>query len=267
MSKSIPLYQVDAFTDQAFRGNPAAVCPLDGPENEDWMQAVAMEMNLSETAFLYPEDNGYRLRWFTPATEVRLCGHATLASAHILWTSGRVESSRGIDFNTLSGPLSVERDGAFMEMDFPADPPTLAEPSEGLLEALGASQPIEVLRGRSDLLVRFESASELRELRPDFRRLGEVSGVRGVIATATSDSDDFDFMSRFFGPAVGVDEDPVTGSAHCLLGPYWASQLGRDELRAYQASARGGELRLRLCGDRIRIGGRAVTVAEGVLHV
>ena len=267
MPQPIPLYQVDAFTDRPFQGNPAAVCVLDSPADEGWMQAVAREMNLSETAFVSPEDGHYRLRWFTPATEVRLCGHATLASAHTLWTIGRVPAEQPIGFHTLSGVLAVERHGAFLDMNFPADTPVAAEAPEGVMEALGISQAVEVLRGRSDLIVRLASAAELRNLRPDFRLLGEISGIRGVIATAASDSDDFDFMSRFFGPAVGVDEDPVTGSAHCLLGPYWSARLGRDELRAYQASARGGALRLRLRGERIHIGGQAVTVSEGVLHV
>ncbi len=267
MPQSIPLYQVDAFTDRPFRGNPAAVCILEKPADESWMQSVAMEMNLSETAFVWSETGRYRLRWFTPATEVRLCGHATLASAHALWTTGRVAEDQRIEFNTLSGVLTVERHAVSMEMDFPADTPTPTEAPQGLLEALGISQAVEVLRGRSDLIVRLASASELRNLRPDFLLLGRIPDVRGVIATAVSDSDDFDFMSRFFGPAVGVDEDPVTGSAHCLLGPYWSAQLGRDELRAYQASARGGALRLRMRGERIHIGGQAVTVSEGSLHV
>lgn len=266
MPQQVPLYQVDAFTDRPFRGNPAAVCVLDRPAGADWMQSVATEMNLSETAFVCPEVDGYRLRWFTPATEVRLCGHATLASAHTLWTTGRVERGRRIEFHTLSGLLTVERHGTRMEMDFPADTPSRADAPEKLLEALGIVQPLDVLRGKSDLIVRLESSSELRGLRPDFRLLGGIPGIRGVIATATSDREDFDFMSRFFAPAVGVDEDPVTGSAHCLLGPYWSSQLDREELRAYQASARGGALDLRLRGDRIHIGGQAVTVAEGVLH-
>lgn len=266
MPQQVPLYQVDAFTDRPFRGNPAAVCILEQAADADWMQSIAMETNLSETAFVHPEGNGYRLRWFTPAAEVRLCGHATLASAHALWTSGRVELDRTIEFTTLSGVLTVERHPTHMEMDFPADTPNPTEAPAGLLDALGVSQPLEVLRGDADLIVSLASASELRALRPDFRLLGEIPGIRGVIATAASDNDDFDFLSRFFAPAVGVDEDPVTGSAHCLLGPYWAARLGRDDLSAYQDSARGGMLRLRLRGERIRIGGQAVTVAEGVLH-
>lgn len=267
MPRPIPLYQVDAFTDSPFRGNPAAVCLLDEATDAGWMQSVAAEMNLSETAFVCPEAGAYGLRWFTPAAEVRLCGHATLASAHVLWTTGRVEQERRIEFKTLSGLLVVERYEAHMEMDFPTDAAHPCEAPDGLLEALGISQPLEVLRGRSDLIVRLPSAGELRDLHPDFRLLRGVPGIRAVIVTAASDSGDYDFMSRFFAPAVGVDEDPVTGSAHCLSGPYWSAQLGREELRAYQASTRGGALYLRVCGERIRIGGQAVTVSEGVLHV
>ena len=267
MPQPVPLYQVDAFTDRPFRGNPAAVCVLDHPADESWMQSVAMEMNLSETAFVCPEDRRYRLRWFTPATEVRLCGHATLASAHILWTTGRVPAGERIEFNTLSGVLTVERHGTSITLDFPADTATAIDAPEKLFEALGIPKPVAVLRGRTDIIVRLASATELRLLQPDFRLLGRVPDIRGVIVTAASDSDDFDFMSRFFAPAVGVDEDPVTGSAHCLLGPYWSAQLGREELRAYQASARGGALRLRMRGERIHIGGEAVTVSEGILHV
>lgn len=268
MPKSVPFYQVDAFTDAPFAGNPAAVCILERPASESWMQSVAMEMNLSETAFVCPENGAYRLRWFTPAAEVELCGHATLATAHVLWTTARLADGQRCEFNTLSGLLTVERRGnGAMELNFPADTPVAAETPAGLLDALGTAQPVEVLRGRTDLIVRLASAAELRGLRPDFRLLGGIPGIRGVIATAASDSDEFDFMSRFFGPAVGVDEDPVTGSAHCLLGPYWSARLGLDELRAYQASKRGGRLKLRMRDERILIGGQAVTVAEGTLHV
>jgi PhzF family phenazine biosynthesis protein len=267
MPQQVPLYQVDAFTDTPFRGNPAAVCVLDKAADVGWMQSVAAEMNLSETAFVCPEGDGYGLRWFTPAAEVSLCGHATLASAHVLWATGRMEQDRRIEFKTLSGLLTVERYEAHMEMDFPADAARPSEVPGGLFEALGISQALEVLRGKTDLIIRLASAGELRDLRPDFRLLGGVPGIRGVIVTAASDSGDYDFMSRFFAPAVGVDEDPVTGSAHCLSGPYWSAELGREELRAYQASTRGGALHLRVCGERIRIGGQAVTVSEGVLHV
>lgn len=266
MPSAVPLHIVDAFADRPFRGNPAAVCLLAAPADTAWMQVVAAEMNLSETAFVSPEGERYRLRWFTPAIEVRLCGHATLATAHTLWATGRLPAQARAEFLTLSGLLTVERDGSLLQMDFPTDSPVPADAPAGLAEALGLPGPLHIARGREDLLVRLESAKQVAELSPDFRRLGRLEGIRGVIVTAAADNDTTDFVSRFFGPAVGVDEDPVTGSAHCLLGPYWAAELGRDELHAYQASARGGTLRLRLRGERILIGGQAVTVAEGTLN-
>jgi len=253
----IPLWQVDAFTDEPFRGNPAAVCLLAAPAEDAWMQAVAAEMNLSETAFLLREGEAWRLRWFTPVAEVDLCGHATLASAHVL--AGQGESAPR--FRTRSGELrAAARDGR-IELDFPALPVTEEPPPAGLLEALGAEARFTG-RSRFDRLVEVASEEALRALRPDFEALKRVD-TRGVICTCRGAR--ADFLSRFFCPAVGVNEDPVTGSAHCVLAPFWAERLGRTELEGYQASARGGTVRVRLAGDRVFLGGHAVTVLEGEL--
>jgi predicted PhzF superfamily epimerase YddE/YHI9 len=267
---TVPLFQVDAFTAEPFAGNPAAVCLLDTEADAGWMQRVAAEMNLAETAFLRPlgraEEAAFGLRWFTPAVEVELCGHATLASAHVLWREGRVPAGRRIHFQTLSGELSAEDRGGAVELDFPATPPAPADPPAGLLEALG--EPAGTLRwaGRSrfDLLLELGSEADVRALEPDFRRLEELT-TRGVIATAASDADGVDFVSRFFAPAVGIDEDPVTGSAHCALGPYWTGRLGRADLVGFQASRRGGVVRTHAVGDRVLLGGQAVTVLRGEL--
>lgn len=255
--------QVDAFTAEPFHGNPAAVVPLDRERDDGWMQAVAREMNLSETAFLLPESDGYRLRWFTPAIEVDLCGHATLASAHALWETGRVEADTEVRFHTRSGRLTARRDGDWIELDFPATPPESAEPPPDLIGALGV-RPVAVGRSVYDFLVRLESAEAVRAVRPDFGRLRGVE-ARGVMVTAESDDGIHDFVSRFFAPQSGVDEDPVTGSAHCCLAPFWANILGRNELAGYQASERGGTVRVRLEGDRVKLRGRAVTVMRGEL--
>lgn len=257
------LYQVDAFTDVPFRGNPAAVCLLDGPADETWMQGVAREMNLSETAFLYPDAKGFRLRWFTPAVEVALCGHATLASAHILYETKRLPAQATAVFHTLSGELTASRQDRLIELDFPATRAEAAEPPEGLAEALGVA-PLFVGKSRFDYLVEVGSAADVHSLDPDFSALKRLP-VRGVMVTAVADRAGCDFVSRFFAPAVGVDEDPVTGSAHCALAPYWSRKLEKTTLTAYQASARGGQLRLRLAGERVLIGGQAVTVMTGTL--
>ena len=259
----LPLYQVDAFTDEAFRGNPAAVCLLGEAAPEEWMQRVAAEMNLSETAFLTPRDDGYRLRWFTPTVEVELCGHATLASAHVLWESGQLRPDDVARFHTRSGLLTAARDEGDITLDFPASPSEDAAAPEGLAEALGVT-PRRVARGRYDYLVEVDSGETVRRLAPDFRALGEIEVERGVIVTAPG-ADGVDFVSRFFAPAAGVDEDPVTGSAHCCLGPYWSRRLGRTDLVGYQASERGGTVRVAVCGDRVLLGGRAVTVFRGEL--
>jgi PhzF family phenazine biosynthesis protein len=255
--------QIDAFTDRPFAGNPAAVCLLNEEHHADWMQAVAAEMNLSETAFVRPQGDGFELRWFTPAIEVDLCGHATLAAAHALWSEGNVPRDQPIRFHTRSGVLTCTTDGKLIELDFPATPADPAEPPAGLLEALGVA-PSFVGRSKFDKFVVVESEHMVRALKPDFARLREIP-MRGVMVTSTSDHPRFDFVSRFFAPAAGVNEDPVTGSAHCCLGPFWSERLGKTELTAYQASARGGIVRVRVQGDRVILGGQAVTVLQGQL--
>jgi len=264
MPTSYPLHQVDAFADRPFAGNPAAVCLLDAPADAAWMQAVAREMNLSETAFVHPDEDGYGLRWFTPAAEVDLCGHATVASAHVLWETGRLARGTAARFQTKSGLLTATWREGWIELDFPALPALAAAPPAGLLAALGA-RPVWTGRSRFDLLVEVATAAELRALAPDFTALRAVD-VRGTIVTARADDPRYAFVSRFFAPAVGVDEDPVTGSAHSVLAPYWCGKLGTEALTGYQASARGGVVRVRMAGDRVRIGGQAVTVLTGELH-
>jgi PhzF family phenazine biosynthesis protein len=230
----IPVFQVDAFTARRFRGNPAGVCLLEKPADEAWMQAAAREMNLSETAFLVREGDIFSLRWFTPSVEVDLCGHATLASAHVLWAEGLLGRESTARFSTRSGELRARLDRDWIELDFPADPPSPCPAPRGFDRALGA-KPVALLRGRFDLLAELGSEKEVLSLDPDFRLLARIP-ARGVIVTARSGSGDFDFVSRFFAPAVGVDEDPVTGSAHCCLGPYWGGKLGRREMTGLQVS-------------------------------
>lgn len=259
----LKIYQVDSFTDRPFAGNPAGVCILPEARNEKWMQDVAREMNLAETAFLIKQADGYNLRWFTPAVEVDLCGHATLAAAHILWETGQLPSNEEARFHTKSGLLTAKQNGKFIEMNFPATPAASAEPPPGLLQALGV-KAAHVGKSKFDYLVEVESEKILRELNPDFGRLRKFP-VRGVIVTSRAHSDGFDFVSRFFAPALGINEDPVTGSAHCTLGPYWSQELGKKELVGYQASSRGGVLRVRVQGDRVLLGGQAVTVLAGEL--
>ena len=258
-----PLFQVDAFSDRAFAGNPAAVCLLAGPAEPAWMQAVAAEMNLSETAFLVPGAEAWGLRWFTPAIEVQLCGHATLASAHVLWESGRLPATATARFHTASGLLTAARRGNEIELDFPAKPVEASPAPAGLAGALGA-EPRYVGRSAFDYLVELASAEAVRELRPNFAALAGLP-VRGVIVTAASDRPESDFISRFFAPGAGVNEDPVTGSAHCTLAPFWGARLGRAEMVGWQASARGGRVRVTLQSDRVLLGGRAVTVLRGEL--
>ena len=257
------IYQVDAFTDTPFAGNPAAVCVMAETASERWMQDVAREMNLSETAFLVGRNDGYSLRWFTPVVEVDLCGHATLASAHVLWETGEANVDETIRFHTRSGLLSATRDGDWIELDFPATPVRPCDPPAAFIDALGVS-PAYVGKSIFDYLVEVSSEAEVREVAPDFGALGRVD-TRGVIVTSRSDSPECDFVSRFFAPATAVDEDPVTGSAHCALGPYWQSRLGKSEFAARQISERGGELRVRVDGDRVRIAGQAVTVMQATL--
>jgi PhzF family phenazine biosynthesis protein len=266
---SIPLYQADAFTDTPFAGNPAAVCLLPEPRTADWMQRVAGEMNLSETAFLRPQPDGtHRLRWFTPTHEVDLCGHATLASAHVLWTEGRVSAGAPIHFDTASGRLTTRRHDEWIRMDFPADPVEPAEPPSALLDGLSGAAPEEVGRSGRDYLVRLRHPDAVRTLHPNLSSLETLDEARGIIVTAPAEADDIDFVSRFFAPRVGVPEDPVTGSAHCALGPYWAAQTGRTALTGRQVSARGGTVRVRLDApdaERLTLAGRATTVVRGRL--
>jgi PhzF family phenazine biosynthesis protein len=255
--------QVDAFTAKPFSGNPAAVCLLPAPRDHGWMPAVAREKNLSETAFLIRENEGYSLRWFTPTVEVELCGHATLASAHVLCEQGQLKAEEVALFHTIGGRLTASIKGEWIEMSFPALPEEAADPPPQLGRALGV--PMQYVgKTRFDWLVEVESEETLRGMKPDFGLLREL-GVRGVMVTSRAAGTRFDFVSRFFAPGAGIDEDPVTGSAHCCLGPYWSKRLHRGEFIAYQASARGGVVRARLEGERVILGGQAVTVMRGEL--
>lgn len=259
------IYQVDAFTTVAFAGNPAAVCLLEAERSETWMLAVAAEMNLSETAFLRPLQDGYSLRWFTPTTEVKFCGHATLASAHILWDEGIVDPETPARFHTKSGVLTtvLQQDG--IVMDFPAAEVRPGRVSPLLLEALGVTA-MEVWQSGDKQLIVVDGEEQVRQLSPDFGSLRALE-ERGVMVTSESSSTDFDFVSRYFAPWIGIDEDPVTGSAHCILGPFWANRLGKSNLRAFQASPRGGAMNVRPAGERVYLQGKAVTVLAGELRV
>jgi len=257
----LKIYQVDAFTDTPFKGNPAAVCILDSEPPVKWMQDVANEMNLAETAFLVPMDNDYKLRWFTPESEIDLCGHATLASAHILWEKGYLKKETEAVFNTKSGLLTAKYNEGWIELNFPATPEKKADVPPELTEAL-AVNPVYTGKSIFDYLIEVESEDEVKNIRPDFTKLMKMQ-MRGVIVTAKSS--EYDFISRFFAPEIGIFEDPVTGSSHCCLGPYWKKKLGKDKFIAYQASKRGGMLKVQVSGERVLISGKAVTVIEGVL--
>lgn len=257
------IYQVDAFTSTPFAGNPAAVCVMSDPADERWMRDVAREMNLPETAFLVRFDDVYDLRWFTPTVEIDLCGHGTLASAHVLWQTGEVRQNETIRFSTRSGPLAARRDGDWIELDFPATPVTPCDAPPDLTEALGVS-PSFVGRSVFDYVVEVPTESEVRAAAPDLAAISRID-TRGVIVTSLSDNPQIDFVSRFFAPGSGIDEDPVTGSAHCALGPYWQTRLGKAKFSARQLSERGGELRVRVDGERVRIAGQAVTVMRATL--
>jgi predicted PhzF superfamily epimerase YddE/YHI9 len=259
----LTIVQVDAFANRPFGGNPAAVCVLPEPRDDGWMQDVAREMNLAETAFLHPDNEGYRLRWFTPAVEVDLCGHATLASAHVLWEDGVLPRDRQARFHTKSGLLTADRRGDWIELDFPATPPAPAPAPPGLAAALRVGTRW-VGRSKFDYLVEVDSEDVVRGLKPDLSALARVE-ARGVIVTSRATTAGYDFVSRFFAPRAGVPEDPVTGSAHCALAPFWSERLGRAEMTAFQASARGGVVRVRVAGDRVVLGGQAVTVLRGEL--
>lgn len=257
------IVQVDAFTDRPFAGNPAAVCVLSKAADDAWMQAVALEMNLSETAFLVAEGDAYRLRWFTPTVEVDLCGHATLASAHVLWEDGHLSEGAAARFLTRSGSLSATRSDGWITLDFPAKVAESAVDPGPVAKALGV--PVaSAWRNRFDVLAEVESAAVVRSLVPDFGRVVAIP-ARGLIVTAPGDEPGVDFVSRFFAPQVGVPEDPVTGSAHCFLGPHWGAKLGKAAMVGHQVSARGGVVRVALQGDRIHLGGQAVTVFRGEL--
>ncbi|AJY73338.1 PhzF family phenazine biosynthesis protein [Paenibacillus beijingensis] len=262
----VPIYLVDAFTKHKFKGNPAAVCLLEEPVESSRMQAVAAEMNQSETAFIVPPDsgNGLTLRWFTPAQEVELCGHATLAAAHILWETGRLRGSEPATFQTLSGTLHAElgEDGT-ITLDFPSEPVRETSSPEELIQGLGLI-PRYTGRNRMDYLIEVDSARTVRGLRPDWSMLSGLDG-RGVIVTSRSDDAAYDFVSRAFYPNLGINEDPVTGSAHCALAPYWGKRLRKSRMHGYQESQRGGEVLVELQGDRVLLGGRAVTVLCGEL--
>lgn len=259
-----PIYQVDSFTDKLFAGNPAAVVLLEQQADAAWMQAVAREMNLSETAFVHPQPGGYHLQWFTPQVEVDLCGHATLAAAHILWQIGQVKSDESIRFFTRSGWLTASQRNDLIEMDFPSAPLVPADITEEIIRAVGARPDFTGISGEKWV---FEYADEqiVRSLKPDFAALKQRKG-RALAVTAPSSNPGFDFVSRYFAPWIGIDEDPVTGSAHCILGPYWAQKIGKTHLTAYQASARGGIVNVRVSGDRTYVGGKAVTVFAGSLQ-
>ncbi len=260
--------QVDAFTDQPFAGNPAAVCVLSESRDERWMQNVAREMNLSETAFLLkqPDGDGFSLRWFTPTTEVDLCGHATLASAHVLWEEGYLRAGEQARFHTRSGPLTAQRQGDWIEMNFPAAQAQASDLPPLLHEALGLNPQVIRYTGKNrfDYLLEVASEENVRALQPDMTKLMAVP-ARGIIVTSQSVTPGSDFVSRFFAPQVGVNEDPVTGSAHCCLAPYWSTRLGKESLTGFQASLRGGIVRVRVAGNRVFIGGQAVTVMRGEL--
>jgi len=255
----LTITQVDAFTDRPFSGNPAAVCILSETRSDEWMQSVAAEMNLSETAFLLPQEDGFDLRWFTPAVEVDLCGHATLASAHVLWSQGHLPEAQTARFHTRSGILTAAKQGDWIQLNFPAIASTAAQVKPELVSALGVAIA-NVCQNSLGYLVEVAAAAAVRQLSPNFGRC-KALGVHGVIVTSMGEGD-YDFVSRFFAPAMGIDEDPVTGSAHCALGPYWRDRLQKTEFLAYQASRRGGVVKVRCEGERVLLGGQAVTVMQ-----
>ncbi len=262
---TIPLFHVDAFTEKPFSGNPAAVCILPGWKEDRWLQAVGAEMNLSETAFLVKREDHFDLRWFTPKVEVDMCGHATLASAYVIWQQGLATPGKEIRFSTRSGTLKAALRGQDIELDFPLMPEEPAQAPPGLTEALGLS-PRYIGKNQFDFLVEVDSEPVLRQMAPDFRLLATVE-ARGIIVTSLSADPNFDFVSRFFAPSAGIDEDPVTGSAHCCLGDFWRKRLGKNEFLAYQASARGGVVKVRVTRDRVFLGGKAVIIAKGELVI
>ncbi len=259
MSKTIVLTQIDAFTDHIFGGNPAAICITSEALEESLMQQIASEMNLSETAFLVKKGEGFHLRWFTPASEVELCGHATLASAFMLWEKGLLPPEEEAVFQTLSGELKARKEGDEIVLDFPATPAKSSDNTE--VKELFDTKLKFLGKNTYDYLVVLEKEQEVIDFTPDFNRLAAID-CRGLIVSASSDNPEYDIISRFFAPAFGINEDPVTGSAHCTLAPYWSEVLGKKKLKAYQASARGGKLGLEYLGDRVKLKGKAVTVMQ-----
>ncbi len=260
----LKIIQVDSFTSELFKGNPAAVCLLEKQMDDGWMQNIAKEMNLSETAFLLNIKDGYKLRWFTPVMEVDLCGHATLASAHVLYEEGLLSPEQQARFHTRSGLLTVIKKGDWLEMDFPAETVKTVEVPPVLLEAIGA-RPVYTGKCKTGHFFKYESEKHVQDIKPNFHLLREMP-VQGIIVTAKSDSGEYDFVSRFFAPNLGINEDPVTGSAHCSLGPFWQKELGKPDFLAYQASERGGVIKVSVRSDRVRIGGQAVTLYKGFLE-
>lgn len=259
------LFQVDSFATELFKGNPAGVCLLDKALSDKTMLAIAAEMNLSETAYVLKEGDGYRLRWFTPTVEVPLCGHATLAAAHILWEQARVPVAEALKFATLSGELTATKRDSGIFLDFPGSPTSPCEEPKGLLAALGVEKPLYLGKTKFDFwLIEVALEATVRSLKPDFSKLAAID-AENIVVTAKGSHVKYDMVSRFFAPRIGINEDPVTGAAHCVLGPYWGQKLGKSELVAYQASARGGEMSVALKGDRCLLGGRAVTVFEARL--
>jgi PhzF family phenazine biosynthesis protein len=264
MATPVPLFHVDSFTDELYKGNPAGVCLLTEKRPDEWMQAVAAEMNLSETAFVLKAENDYDLRWFTPKVEMDLCGHATLASAHILWETDTVPEQKEIRFQTRSGLLTVSKQKDWIEMNFPARSIKMAAENEGLIDAVGAI-PEEIYQSGDNLLLVYENEQTIQTLKPNFAALKEYD-FHGIIVTSPALSPQFDFISRFFAPRLGINEDPVTGSSHCTLAPFWREKLHKDSMIAFQASARGGILKVRVSGERVYISGKAVTVFGTVLR-
>jgi predicted PhzF superfamily epimerase YddE/YHI9 len=260
---SVRIVTVDAFTDRPYAGNPAAVCVLPEARPDEWMRNVAREMNLSETAFLVPRGDAFHLRWLTPAVEVDLCGHATIACSHVLWEDGHLPNGAQARYDTRSGRLLADKRGDWIELDFPVKIAAAAEPSPGLLPALGIAKAVWIGKNAFDYFVEVDSEETLRSLKPNHSELRKEP-VRGVIVTARGHNG-FDFVSRFFAPGSGIDEDPVTGSAHTALAPYWAEKLGKTEMTGFQASARGGIVRVRMAGDRVILGGQAVTILRAEL--
>lgn len=264
---AITFFHIDAFADHLFAGNPAAVCILDAPREEQWMQRVAQEMNLPATAFLQRQDDGWSLRWFSPSVELALCGHGTLASAHALREYAGLTDNETVHFMTRAGRLTASYTGEWIELNFPAISIEPVEVHQNLSDALGA-RPQFAGRGSLDLLVELQDEETVRHLQPDLAALKAATpGVRGIIVTSKAEGQAYDFVSRFFAPATGIAEDPVTGSAHCCLGPFWGGRLGKNELVGYQASKRGGTVRVRLDGERAYLSGRAVTLTRGELRV